>query len=106
MAEATRDALAIAVGASVTRLETRRDELAAVAARTDPATLIAALEAIELRRGELTLNPTAGLAIEGLLATIAAGLRGEHHRWWRTDASRLWSVSTAPRADATSSPGG
>ena len=78
MAEATRDALAIAVGASVTRLETRRDELAALAARTDPTTLIAALEAIELRRGELALNPTAGLAIEGLLATIAAGLRGEH----------------------------
>lgn len=81
MAEATRDALAISVGgASVTRLQARRDELAAVSAGTDPATLIATLEAIELRRGELALNPTAGLAIEGLLATIAAGLRGEHPR--------------------------
>lgn len=80
MAEATRDALALALGAGSVHHEERRDDLARVAADADPDALIGVMEAIELRRGELVVNPTTDLAMEGLLATIAAALRGEQPR--------------------------
>lgn len=80
MAEAVRDALGLALGAGSVRHEERREDLARVAEGADPDALIAVMEAIELRRGELGLNPTTDLAMEGLLATVAAALRGEQPR--------------------------
>lgn len=81
MADATRDVLALSLDARATiRDPGRREELLAVAADADPDALIDAMEAIELRRGELGVNPTAELTMQGLLVTIAGRTRGEHSR--------------------------
>jgi DNA polymerase-3 subunit delta' len=78
MALLVRDVLARGLGApGAVRLAARDEEVAALAGRADPDALIGALDAIELRRAELSLNPTNELAVEGLLAVVAELLAGE-----------------------------
>ena len=68
-----RDALAVSLGAG----GERATRAAAVAERVDPDALIAALDAIELARSELWLNPNTTLAAEALVARVRALRRGE-----------------------------
>jgi len=77
MAALTRDALALALGAESLRHEGHRQEIAAIAERAGPDPLVASIEAIELARSELWLNPTTTMAAEALVARIRALLRGE-----------------------------
>jgi DNA polymerase-3 subunit delta' len=73
-----RDVLARSLGAGgAVRLSEQAEGIAALAGRADPDALIAALDAIELRRAELALNPTNELAMEGLLAVVTGLLEGE-----------------------------
>ena len=71
------DALAVAVGAvAAVRHRERVEELRRLVADDAPAFLERALEEIQLTRSELVLNPTVDLAVEALLARIAAAREG------------------------------
>jgi DNA polymerase III subunit delta' len=74
------DALAVAVGAeAAVRHQDRIETLRTVGVPSRVGFLARALDEIQLTRAEMELNPTLDLAVEGLLARIAAARRGESH---------------------------
>lgn len=74
----TADALAVAVGAeAAVRHQDRLGTLRNVGVPSRVGFLARALDEIQLTRAEMELNPTLDLAVEGLLARLAAARRGE-----------------------------
>ena len=74
----TADALAVAVGSeAAARHQDRLDTLRNVGVPSRVGFLARALDEIQLTRAEMELNPTLDLAVEGLLARVAAARRGE-----------------------------
>jgi len=74
----TADALAVAVGAeAAVRHQDRLETLRNVGVPSRVGFLARALDEIQLTRAEMELNPTLDLAVEGLLARLAAARRGE-----------------------------
>jgi DNA polymerase III subunit delta' len=72
------DALAVAVGTEESvRHRDRMETLRTVGVPSRAGFLERALDEIQLTRSEMELNPTLDLAMEGLLARIAAARRGE-----------------------------
>lgn len=72
------DALAVAVGAeAAVRHQDRLETLRTAGVPSRVPFLERALDEIQLTRAEMELNPTLDLAVEGLLARLAAARRGE-----------------------------
>ena len=99
------DALAVAVGAeAAVRHQDRIETLRTVGVPSRVGFLARALDEIQLTRAEMELNPTLDLAVEGLLARIAAARRGESHALVGHGAPSVVDAGPSPPRESVVNP--